>query len=159
MKTIKLQRNLTALVDDEDYVKVALYRWYALIQENKINRVYHTFIREKKKYNTSLHWFVLGYTSRIPGKVIDHINGNTLDNRKSNLRVCTSKENSRNSRLKEKGYKGVDFRKDRKKWRTTIRVEGKKIALGHYESLIEAALAYDKAAKKYFGVFARLNFP
>lgn len=94
------------------------------------------------------------------GKEVDHKDGNGLDNQKSNLRLCTHKQNTRNS-ISIKGtsiYKGVFWCKDRLKWRAGIKNNYKTINLGYYESEVNAAFAYDKAAIKYFGEYARLNF-
>jgi hypothetical protein len=91
------------------------------------------------------------------GKFIDHINGNSLDNRKSNLRICAPSENSGNSRGHRDsltGYKGVTFDKQRQKWVATI--QGR--FLGRFEKIEDAGLAYDLAAKKVFGEFAKTNF-
>lgn len=95
-------------------------------------------------------------------KYIDHINGNGLDNRRDNLRVCTPTTNGQNKRSRggESKYKGV-FRNKQVKtkitWMSCIRFNKKHIHLGSFNSEIEAAIAYDNAAIKYFGEFAKLN--
>lgn len=97
-----------------------------------------------------------------PGQYIDHINGDPGDNRRSNLRFASPSENQRNRSIpahNTTGYKGVYRRKDRKKLYASIQVRGKKIPLGTYNSAIEAAGAYDRAARYYFGEFACVNFP
>lgn len=93
-----------------------------------------------------------------------------MDNRKVNLRIATHKQNVWHRRKfirrtsggfqkpSRSRYKGVDWVKDIKRWRVRIRVNGKRIYLGSYENEIDAAKAYDKAAKKYHGEFASLNF-
>lgn len=94
------------------------------------------------------------------GLMIDHINRNTLDNRKCNLRYATYSQNSINRKLQKNntsGYRGVHWFKITKKWKAKITCNKKRIYLGYYKSKIEAAKAYNKAAKKYFGEFAVLN--
>jgi len=96
------------------------------------------------------------------GYVVDHINGDGLDNRRANLRLATHAQNGRNRRKIKKGiskYKGVSWEESTGKWRALIHVDRKKISLGCYKDEVTAAKVYDKAAKKYHGEFARLNFP
>jgi hypothetical protein len=94
--------------------------------------------------------------------VVDHIDHNGLNNRKKNLRNCTFAENCRNTRLSSgttSKYKGVHWHKRQKKWAAAIRCNNKTHHLGYFTDEAEAAKVYDKAAKKYHGVFASLNFP
>ncbi len=93
-------------------------------------------------------------------KFVDHINGNTLDNRKDNLRLVTHTENLRNSKLNKRnttGYKGV--RRTKSGFYARINVSGREISLGGFPTLERAARAYDTAAIIHFGKYARLNFP
>jgi hypothetical protein len=90
-----------------------------------------------------------------PADMIDHINGVKDDNRISNLREATRSENKRNSKA-EGLFKGVRF--EHKKWRARIFVNNKRVHLGLFESAEDAAKAYDAAALKHYGPFARLNF-
>ena len=94
---------------------------------------------------------------------VDHINHNGLDNRKANLRFATRTQNNWN-RIHHKQnsssrYKGVAWHKHTKMWAARIGVNGRRIALGYFDNQIDAAKAYDKAAKKHHGEFAVLNFP
>jgi len=96
------------------------------------------------------------------GMVCDHINGNGIDNRKKNLRQGTYAQNSWN-RPKAKGksrsiYKGVSLHKKDLKWQAQICVQGQRKYLGRFQNQLDAAKAYDHAAKKYYGQFAVLNF-
>lgn len=96
------------------------------------------------------------------GLVIDHINGNRLDNRKKNLRFVTMQQNCFNSAKKRAGrtssrYKGVHHRKERNKWVAYISIKRKKTFLGSFNTEIEAARAYNEAAKREYGEYARLN--
>ncbi len=93
--------------------------------------------------------------------VVDHINGDRTDNRRCNLRLCTNKENVRNARVASHnttGYKGVSYNKRRKKYESRITVDGRQLFLGYFINPIEAALAYDRAALRYLGEYARPNF-
>lgn len=109
----------------------------------------------------SLHRLLAGATA---GECVDHINGNTFDNRIENLRVCSHRENMRNIRKKAAAtskYKGVFFissgGKRRKRWASAIMKDYKKISIGYFATEREAALAYNKKATELFGEFAKLN--
>ena len=97
------------------------------------------------------------------GLLVDHENGDTLDNRRANLRLATHYQNTCNRRkIKSKTssrFIGLYFEKRSSRWVTAIKNHGKKIYLGRFKSEIDAAHAYDEAAKKYHGEFAHLNFP
>jgi len=95
---------------------------------------------------------------------VDHINHNGLDNRKANIRPATHSQNNFNRIISTRGdlsskYKGVAWNKSKKKWQARIGIYGKRKHIGHFKDEIQAAKAYDKAAKKYHGEFASLNFP
>ncbi len=114
----------------------------------------HYYVKYGNKY---IHRLIMGIKD---GKIlVDHINGNSLDNRKSNLRLCSRQENTRNNKGHGKNkYKGVDRDKRRKSlYFACITVRGLKLYLGSFDNEKDAALAYNKAATKYFGEFAKLN--
>jgi len=98
----------------------------------------------------------------LPGVLIDHIDGNGLNNQRANLRLATQKQNVRYAKAKSTnkvGYKGVSLDKVRQLFKATITVDGRQISLGRYLDPIEAARAYDQGARQHFGTFAFLNFP
>ena len=93
-------------------------------------------------------------------KVVDHIDGNTLNNQRSNLRTCTQGENMRNQKISSRntsGIKGVSWSKNRERWLACIKGNGKQIYLGHFICPLMAKLAYNKAAVKYHGEFANFG--
>ena len=105
-----------------------------------------------------MHRLILGITCDSQG---DHINGDGLDNRRANLRPVTHAQNMQNRRGNGPTFKGIYCveRTTRNPWMAKIAVAKKQIYLGYYATPEDAARAYDEAAKKYFGEFARLNFP
>ncbi len=137
------------LIDDEDYEKIIKYKWYC----------YNSKYPMTSK-GISIHRLIIDCTD---DKVVDHINGNSLDNRKSNLRVCFHKENIRNQKKHNRkikcssNYKGVCWDSKNNKWEAYITFNYKKIKLGRHLKEKDAAEAYNDAAIKYFGEFARLN--
>ena len=95
------------------------------------------------------------------GMVVDHIDGNSLNNRRSNLRLCTVSQNHQNRRRTygSSKYKGAWWDKRRNKWVAAITFKGKYIYLGFFDNEIDAGKAYDRKAAELFGEFAYLNFP
>lgn len=151
---IILSRGLVALVDDEDFERVNQYNWFAL----KAVKKYYA-VRNENKSTTIMHRFILNADKGI---YVDHINGDSLDNRKFNLRTCTNQQNSRNSKKQNNcssKYKGVCWIKQRNKFLAQICINYKQVFLGYYDDEIEAAKSYDEAARKGFSDFAALNFP
>ena len=158
MKQIPLTQGKYALVDDEDYDFINQRKWHcnssgyavrATSYKNAENRTVKTKLFMHRIINKTLEKM---YT--------DHINGNPLDNRKSNLRTCTTAQNNAN-RIKALGttskYNGVHWCKRDTAWIAAIRIDGKKKVLGYFKSEAEAALAYNEAAIKHHGEFALLN--
>jgi hypothetical protein len=165
MKQIQLTQGQVALVDDEDYECVNQYKWLALFQRRysgggryQAARVYKPLGTRHNKTLT-LHAFLIGDK---PPLVIDHINGDPLDNRRVNLRHVTRSANSSNALLvcrkhNKSGYRGVSWQKANTKWRVGIKVNNTSIHLGYFTDKREAAKAYNAAAIKYHGEFATLN--
>ena len=152
VRHIGLTGGLFAIVDAADFETLSRYNWRATGGDSSYACCE---IGGKKVY---MHRLIMNPPA---GMVVDHINGNRWDNRRGNLRVCTQAENLRNSR-KSRGtsrFKGVFWDARRRKWRVTIRCGGKTVHLGRYDDEVEAAKAYDRAAVRLFGQYARLNFP
>jgi hypothetical protein len=138
----KLNEKARALIDVDDVSKVKDIKW-----------CFDRYVRSTTIHST-LHRFLLNITDKNP---IDHINGNTLDNRKSNLRVCTTSQNAMNQKLSTRnksGYKGIFWDKHRNKWRVTIVINGQQTGLGRFNTLEEAIQARKEAVEKYYGEFA-----
>lgn len=157
-REIALTRGYVALVDDKDYERVAAHRWYAERQNQNGVRVFRRFEEGGRLRWLGLARFILDAS---PGEIIDHVNGNPLDNRRANLRACSHAENMRNRCRVAKnpsGFKGV-FAKRVGRWMARIGVDGTDHYLGTFSDPAEAARAYDAAALRYHGEFARLNFP
>lgn len=153
MKEIKLTKNQTCIVDDNVFEAFSKYRWYAEGRNGK----YYACRRVGNKI-VKMHRIILGVDN--PKIAVDHINGNTLDNRIVNLRTCTWAQNLRNSASKpsnKSGFKGVCFSKKLNKFRATIKVNYKQIHLGVFNTAIEAAKAYNEGALIHHGEFAKLN--
>ena len=148
-----------ALIGEEDFDLVTGHHWVLNKKEEGKNTNYARATIGGKK--VSLHTFLMNnsfLTTLSEGQVVDHINGNGLDNRRRNLRACTKEENRRNAEKRKDGesiFKGVG--RSREGWRAYIKADGKFQDIGHYSTEEEAAAAYDVAASKHFGEFARLN--
>ena len=151
---MELNNGFKTLVDLEDLSRLSKYRWYAA----KANGNFYVRATMETKKSMAMHRFLMNLDDR--DRFIDHIDGNTLDNRKSNLRVCNNQENCRNRGVAQKtisGFKGVTPVKGSSKWLTQIVVDGKVKYGGRFLTAIEAAKKYNELAVKYFGEFARLN--
>ncbi len=154
MREIPLTKNKVALVDDGDFERLNQYTWKAFKRHNNWNAVRH--VGETMFY---MHRDILGL-SYGDGTIVDHINGNGLDNQRDNLRLCSVKENIRNQHTTcgSSRYKGVSWSKQRDRWRATIMVDRRHKHLGFFDNELDAAVAYDIAAMKYFGEFSFCNF-
>ena len=157
MKQISLTKGQFTIVDNEDFERLNQYKWFCS------NRGY--VCRNKKlgygKFNRKTEWMHRLIINTPENMYTDHINGNKLDNRKSNLRICIKSENNRNVNKRKNntsGYKGVFFNKVWKTWFVKLTIGKKYITGGKtYKNPKEAAIRYNKLAKKYYGEFASLN--
>lgn len=151
--------NIFVLVDNDDYIKLNRYKWYLskhgyAVRNNWDGKINHT---------QKMHKDILSHKT---GFVIDHKDGNKLNNTKDNLRIATYSQNGANCRISKRnksGYKGVWARNNPYKtkkdmmWKASIMFNKKVIGLGCFKTKKEAAIAYNKKALELFGDFAKLN--
>lgn len=144
------KRNLLVMVDDEDYDVLSKYNW----QVDKYNSVAS---HKTDKGRILIHRYIMNPSST---EEIDHIDGNRLNNQKSNLRICSSSQNKMNigpRKDNKSGLKGVSLHKKTNKWGVRIMVEGKYKHIGLFLNKEDAAIAYNTEALKSFKEFAWLN--
>lgn len=163
MKLIPLTRGKFAQVDDEDYEYLMQFKWYVNNQKG-----YWYVLRSISRGSISMHRFIMNPPKDM---VVDHIDHDTLNNQRSNLRICTRAQNNMNSNAqkdrKSSKYKGVSIKRAKVKrsygywektyWVAFISINNKIKTIGLYPTERDAALAYNEAAKKHQGEFARLN--
>jgi hypothetical protein len=145
-RIIKTKRGHEIIVDKEDYEYLLGSAW-----ELNTNG-YPTCTKKRKKVSMARELVICP-----PGMVVDHINGNRLDQRKKNLRVCSVTENNRNQSIRKgRRFKGATYIKSMRKWRAIVRIQ-KQSFVSYHETELEAAKSYNELAKKHYGQFARLN--
>lgn len=157
MKRIPLSRGRYALVDDEDFERLVTFRWHC-DSYGYAKRSIH--IGNRKHRNVAMHREILGITDS--DILVDHMNGDRVDNRRSNLRLSTKSTNGCNrnkTRANTSGYKGVTKHNQCKsdRWIAQIRVNNRNRYLGLFTTPELAAAAYNRAAVTHFGEFAKLN--
>ena len=162
MKEVELTKGYVALVDDEDYGRVSSLRWQACPRSGRKSGTVYALGREVgTKRHLIMHRMILGWPPAH--LVVDHIDGNGLNNQKSNLRLCSPRQNLYNGKMRasnKSGYRGVSWNKRSRKWEARIRDHAKKyLYLGGFQDKLDAAKARDEAAISLWGGFARLNFP
>lgn len=151
---IELAGGLKALIDPEEYERLSKFKWH-VGGNKKCNTVYAC--SRNGKTRIKMHRLIMDAKK---GEIVDHINGCGIDNRRANLRLCTHSQNMGNMQRMACGssqFKGVSWDKVKKRWFAKITVNYKQIALGRYKNEMDAARAYDLAAKKHFGSFAMVN--
>ena len=150
---IPLDKNKHVLVDDEDFVRLNIHRWrymstgYAAKEDKVLDKISTVLLHHE------IVWCPEGYE-------VDHINGNKLDNQKSNLRVCTRAQNQRNvgpTKRNKSGYKGVSWDKRNNLWVSRIKCGSTYKNLGRFKTAEEAAEAYKKQASLLHKAFAFHN--
>lgn len=158
MKKVKLTQRKYTLIDDRDFKKVNEYKWCATKGGSNIFYAVRRLTISKNKIRLFyLHHAILG---KKKNKVVDHINGNSLDNRRSNLQFVTYSQNSmkRHNRSHNKsGYRGVYLHNRGNRWIAQIRLKNKSFYIGSFINKKDAALAFNKMAKKFYKKFAVLN--
>jgi hypothetical protein len=164
MATVKLQpgamaipltQGQFAIVDAVDFSRLSNYKWYAVFVKST-----GSYYARRNAGGGRVICMEQYVCAQKGGLEVDHRNGNSLDNRRQNLRRCTRVQNCQNRRLRSDArlpYKGVQRRSDDGRFRARICVDGVRVALGSFATPEAAALAYDHAARFYFGEFARLN--
>ncbi len=156
LREIPLSQGKVAIVDASDYADLSMHKWY--FARGYAIRNGSTSEGPNKRHWVRMHRVVVGAQD---DEVVDHINGDKLDNRRVNLRRCSQAENARNVKKRPSntsGYKGVVFFNHKQRWRAVIRINDRAVCLGFFDNAEDAAKAYDVGAVLYHGAFANLNF-
>lgn len=156
MKQLLLKNGEFTTVDDYGFELLQKFKWNKNSRGYVVTYVWDSNTQKSKVIR--LHRFLMNPPEDL---LVDHIDGNPLNNLRANLRVCTSSQNQMN-RNREKtnssGFKGVSWYNPSKKWHVVIGINGKNKHIGYFNNRIHAARAYDEHAKKLHGQFAKLNF-
>ena len=159
-RRIYLGEGQWTILDQQDYYRLNNFRWFLKGNGKKFYALRSFKYDSVRTKSVSMHKEIM---SPPPGLLVDHINGLSLDNRRENLRIATHAQNSCNSRIDKtkttSRFRGVYLQKRSSRWIARIYSQGQRISLGIFDSEIEAARAYDQAARMYHKEFAQLNFP
>lgn len=156
---IPLTKGQYAIVDDEDYDKIVAHKWCCHIAKGGDKYAVRAMPRaiSKKRKSIYMHHVI---ALSPPGKIVDHKDGDTLNNTRSNLRVCGLSENNMNKRLQKNntsGVRGVCWHKRFDKWQAKIKINGKVKYLGYFDNLKEAETVRQEAENELFGEFSYHN--
>lgn len=155
MKTLLLENvKDKVLVDDEDYELLSQYKWWAYGSKRPYAA---TCNRNGKQKWTTMHRLLMQPPKELE---VDHINGNSFDNRRANLRLCTRSQNLQNRRVmsnNQTGFKGVSYDRVNHKYKATIQNDGKQVWLGRFRTAEIAHKVYCEAAIRYYGEFANFG--
>lgn len=156
-REIPLTQGKVAIVDDADFDWLNQWKWFNASKRSP-RAARNVPSQHRRQQMIYMHRVIMNASS---DQIVDHINGDALDNRRSNLRIATLAENNRNrkrnSTNQSSNFKGVNFHKRDKRWTASIGHNGQSIYLGEFDKEIDAAAAYNDAARELFGEFARLN--
>lgn len=159
MVELRIRTGETVLIDDDDMPLVSGFSWRSKTNDKGSSSVCgQSPAGSGLPRIVQLHRLIMG----IDGPDVDHINGDVFDNRRCNLRHCSKAQNNANrgrTKNNRSGFKGVYWHKTKRAWQAEIEALGRRHRLGSYPDPTEAAKAYDDAAKRLHGEFARLNFP
>jgi len=154
-KSIPLTKGKRAKVDDNDFERISRFKWRCSINGYAVR---HSSRKDGPRKTIRMHRFIM---NAADGTIVDHVDGDRLNNQRENLRICTWQENCHNvlncRSNKTSRYKGVCWHKRDERWRAQIKIDGKVLHLGRFDTEVEAACAYDSAARTYHGEFAVLN--
>lgn len=152
---MQLTHGFVAVVDTADYALVTQYDWWPHRPNPALTYAHTGFTKQD---GTRQVWFMHRLIMGHPNAQVDHIDGNGLNNRRSNLRLATPSQNMGNAGpWRGRKYRGAFQEAGR--WRSRIQVDGKRVSLGSFTTEEEAARAWDEAAFEAWGDYARLNFP
>ena len=156
MKEIPLTQGKVAIVDDEDFEWLSEFKWHAHRKHRQLSGP--QWYARRGRSGPQMHRMIMGVTD--PKVPVDHRDGDGLNDQRSNLRLSTPGQNACNkkSRGGSSQYKGVYWHKRNNKWRSAVMIDRHEKHLGYFEDEIEAAKAYDRAARELHGEFARTNF-
>ena len=153
--SIPLRNGVSTSLDDEDYARAKDFRWHKTANGYVAGTVVEGGVRRR----VYLHRWLL---DAQPGQLVDHLDGNPLNNRRTNLRLATRSQNQANrrrNRTSRSRYKGVTWHQGQQRWMARLQVNGRRITIGYFADPLQAAYEYDAFARAYFGEYARLNFP